>query len=76
MVQVVLGRALVVVGYTVVAVAAVMTPFAYALDLLETLPAIAIALLIIAVGVAAVLLGDKLAESRSHSPQDAVRAED
>ncbi len=55
------GRALLVLGYALVACGAILAPAAYAFDLLETLPAIAIALLIIAVGIALVLVADKVA---------------
>ncbi|QIK78998.1 hypothetical protein G7077_08910 [Sphingomonas piscis] len=57
-----LGRVLIGLGYTIVAIGAVLTPVAYALDWLDTLPAIAIALVIIAVGVAVVLTGDRLSD--------------
>ena len=57
-----LGRMLIGVGYTIVGIGAVLTPVAYALDWLDTLPAIAIALVIIAAGVALVITGDRLSD--------------
>ena len=56
------NRALVALGYLFVALGAVLTPLAYALDWLDTLPAIAVALLLIAVGVALAMLGDRMSE--------------
>jgi predicted tellurium resistance membrane protein TerC len=58
-----IGRGLVVLGYLITAIGAMMSPVAYAYDLLETFPAIVIALAVIAVGVGMVLLGDRIMES-------------
>lgn len=63
-----LGRLLVGLGYMVVGIGAVLTPVAYAFDQLDTLPAIAVALAVIAVGVCIVLLGDKIASGRGDYP--------
>lgn len=61
-------RLLVGIGYLLVGVGAILPPAAYALDHLDTLPAVAIALAVIAAGVGLVLLGDKIAADRTGQP--------
>lgn len=76
-----LARVLVGLGYLLVAVGAILTPVAYALDYLDTLPAIAIALAVIACGAGIVIIGDKVADAQgsasgqSRPPAEIVPAE-
>jgi hypothetical protein len=59
-----LSRALVGIGYLLVAFGAILPPLAYALDHLDTLPAIAIALGVIACGAGIVIAGDRVSDTQ------------
>lgn len=61
------ARVLVGLGYLLVAFGAILTPLAYALDYLNTLPAIAIALAVIACGAGIVIAGDKVADAQGRA---------
>ena len=63
-VQKVVGTSLVIVGHLLLITAAILVPVAFAADLVETLPALAIAAVVILVGTLIMMGGDRMVQPR------------
>ena len=63
-VQKVVGTSLVIVGHLLLITAAILVPVAFAADLVETLPALAIAAVVTLVGTLIMMGGDRMVQPR------------
>jgi threonine/homoserine efflux transporter RhtA len=62
--QKIAGTILVVIGHLLLIAAAILVPVAFAADLVETLPALGIAAVVILVGTLIMMAGDRLVQPR------------